>query len=98
MTREYWKDMIDKWQASGKSMAEFCRDENLSYWTFRDWKGRFLKPAKVSENGLVKLNLMKEQKKSSTIEVLVGPSRILVPRHFDESHLIRIVKSLRAIA
>jgi hypothetical protein len=97
MTREYWKDIVDKWQASGKSMAEFCRDENLSYWTFRDWKGRFLKPEKKTVPGLVKLNLKKEPK-TSEIEVLVGPSRILVPQHFDESHLIRIVKTLRSIA
>lgn len=98
MTREYWKDMIDKWQASEKSMAEFCRDEKLSYWTFREWKDRFLKPERKSSSGLVKVNLKKEQQKSQAIEVLVGPSRILVPQHFDETHLIRIVKTLRTIA
>ena len=100
MTREYWKNRIEKWQKSGKSMAQFCRDENLSYWTFRDWKGRFKKDTEKSKSGLVKLDISNNlgKGKSSPIEVCVGPSRILVPIDFDETHLLRIVKSLRSIA
>jgi len=34
---KYWRDQITRWQESGLSRREYCRRENISYWTFRDW-------------------------------------------------------------
>lgn len=34
---DQWSELIKKWQASGQSQRAFCREENLSYWQFRDY-------------------------------------------------------------
>lgn len=33
---QYWENHILRWQNSGLSKNEYCRRENISYWTFRD--------------------------------------------------------------
>jgi len=30
--------LIDQWQQSGKSIIQFCKDENISYHTFHYWR------------------------------------------------------------
>ena len=34
---KYWREQIARWQQSGLSRREYCRRENISYWSFRDW-------------------------------------------------------------
>ena len=43
---KYWRDQITRWQQSGLSRREYCRRENISYWSFRDW----LKKVKTTES------------------------------------------------
>ncbi|MHC4780269.1 MAG: IS66 family insertion sequence element accessory protein TnpA [Planctomycetota bacterium] len=31
-----WPQLIAQWQQSGQNQAAFCRDQGLSYWTFRE--------------------------------------------------------------
>lgn len=33
---QYWEDHILRWQSSNLSKREYCRRENISYWTFRE--------------------------------------------------------------
>ena len=40
-SEKYWKDLITRWHQSGLSRREYCRRENISYWTFRDWLKKF---------------------------------------------------------
>lgn len=97
MTQEYWKDKISQWQASGKSMAEFCRHEDLSYWTFRDWKKRF---SKQSESKLVKLNPEKLKTKTSPnmpLQISIKGINLTIPERYDEQHLIRLISTLRKL-
>jgi hypothetical protein len=32
-----WTKVVREWQESGKSQREFCKDQGISYWTFRNW-------------------------------------------------------------
>jgi len=40
-SEKYWNDQISRWHQSGLSRREYCRRENISYWTFRDWLKKF---------------------------------------------------------
>lgn len=98
MTREYWKDKIAQWRTSGKSMAEFCRHEDISYWTFREWKQRL---SKQSETKLVKLDTRKipsADNSSAPIEIRLNGFMIAVPLRYEEAHLIRLINTLRGIS
>ena len=34
----YWRDLIDRWRASGKSVAAFCAAQDISQATFYAWR------------------------------------------------------------
>ena len=38
--RQYWEKQIELWSRSGLSKASFCREHNLSRWSFHYWKKR----------------------------------------------------------
>ena len=48
-----WESHILKWQKSGVSKREYCRRENISYWTFRDMIKKQGRPAESKK--LIKL-------------------------------------------
>jgi hypothetical protein len=36
----FWRDLIDRWRASGKSVAAFCTAQHVSQATFYAWRKR----------------------------------------------------------
>ena len=96
MTRDFWKEKIEKWKASNINMTEFCKREDLNYWTFRDWKSRLLQPVEPEEMPLVKLEVKSVEKQNEkAIEVYLGDIRLSVPAGFSEPHLWRLVSVLK---
>jgi len=101
MTEVNWKKEIERWQQSKLSMAEFCRSENLSYWSFRQGRKNIEKTDIAGTKGLVKLNLLdlpSGETGKSSIEIYLGETRIVVPPDFNESHLQRLITALRKVS
>lgn len=40
--KENWGRILLDWQKSGKSQREYCLENKLAYWSFRDWKKKLL--------------------------------------------------------
>lgn len=100
MTKNYWENEVEKWQVSDLSMAEFCRRENLSYWNFRQWRKKLHEPSNSNKNRMVKLNLgdlPTGEISSSSIEIHIGGARVVTFPDFDESHLLRLITTLRRV-
>jgi hypothetical protein len=38
--QQYWQKQIELWRRSGLKKAAFCRENNLSRWTFHYWNKR----------------------------------------------------------
>lgn len=50
--KTFWKEKIAHWQISGKTGAEWCREQGISYHSFTQWKKTFLveaNPIKIAE-------------------------------------------------
>ena len=45
--QRYWREVIDRQQASGESVVGFCAKERLSPASFHVWKRRFRRPKHV---------------------------------------------------
>ncbi|MBF9017260.1 MULTISPECIES: hypothetical protein [unclassified Oceanispirochaeta] len=99
MTREDWIETISRWQSTGRPMTEFCKKEGINYWTFRDWKTRILQPSYLKETKLVKLNSIQvSNDEINNIEIFIGKAKIIVPKSFDEAHLLNIISALGKIS
>ncbi len=35
---DYRQNHVQKWKQSGLSMQRYCSEQQISYWSFRDWK------------------------------------------------------------
>jgi len=44
---KHWQEIIDRQIASGKSQAQFCKDEELNVKQFYSWKGILTKRQKI---------------------------------------------------
>jgi hypothetical protein len=42
----FWRDLIDRWKASGQSVAAFCAGHRVSQATFYSWRKRLAAPAR----------------------------------------------------
>lgn len=95
---EYWKEHLRKFNGSGMSRRKYCAEENLSYWTFRDWQKKI--EADYSSEKLVKIShrdypAVKESQflPQSTIEIIVSQKiSIRLNKNFD-GELLRSVMS-----
>ncbi|MBA2648945.1 MAG: hypothetical protein H0U75_04955 [Legionella sp.] len=38
---KYWQDHIEKWSGSGLSQSAYCKENNLAYSTFSDYRRKF---------------------------------------------------------
>jgi hypothetical protein len=47
------EQLIDRWKESGRSIMAFCKEENISYYTFLYWRDKLVK--KTNRAGFLKI-------------------------------------------
>jgi hypothetical protein len=96
--RSYWEKHVKRYYDTDLSQKEYCRQNNLSYWSFNMWKRRI--DQKSSSCGLTEISRVKVRELSRTgrsFEILLGNTiRIAVPDDFDPEVLKNILKTLGA--
>jgi len=98
MTEKYWTRKINEWEATQVTMAKYCRQKNLSYWSFRIWKKRLESESIPAESPpFVKLNIPGAVNPvlSSSFEIHLGNIWLRVPDNFNENSLHRILTILQ---
>lgn len=58
-SQQEWQQIVEHWETSGQSATSYCKDNNLSYASFSQWRRRLtnhLEPAKVTGNGFLDLS------------------------------------------
>ena len=80
---EEWQERLGRYESSGLSAAEFCREEGVSTASLYSWRRRLPRFVEVA------------LPVASTLFVEVGGARIEVPADFDPSHLRAVVAALR---
>jgi len=62
-----WKRRLEEWSSSGKSLAEWCRDQRLNYHRLIYWKGRLMgKAKKKKQNTRTPIGFVEINEDSST--------------------------------
>jgi hypothetical protein len=85
-----WSRRIQEWKSSQSSIAQWCRDHNLSYHQFLYWKSRF-----YGQDGRASfIELQDLIRKDSGVSIEVNGVHIHARCNFDENTLIRLVKLL----
>lgn len=89
--REEWKEKIKAWETSGQSGAAWCRQENISYRTFCNWKYR-LTSKTLSKDSFLEL----QEEKSRGIDLEYQGIRIHLDKDFDPFTLKKCLQALKS--
>ncbi len=94
-TRDYWVKHYQSFQEAGISQREYCRTNDLCYWTFNKWKRQF--EAGNKSTSLQQLPVKYQPVKTEKIEIIINDViTVAIPDHFSENTLRRIITALRA--
>lgn len=90
-----WKQRIEEWQASGKSIAQWSRDNNFIYSQSIYWKMRFLGPKSQKDSKLKGFLEIKDNEQSDAgIMIELARTRLHLTTDFDSYTLVRCLKLL----
>lgn len=96
----YWSDQITKWQASGLSQVQYCRDNQLNKYTFLYWKTKFEKQQPILP--LLPVSIRPDSRSLSVSKhtgiqlTFNGLLRIQLEADFDPNTLSRLIDLLEA--
>ena len=93
-TREFWYTHYHTFKSQEITQREYCRANNLGYWSFNKWKRQF--DSENDSTALQKLPVRYLPVKSEKIEILLTENiAIAIPEHFSENTLKKIISALR---
>jgi hypothetical protein len=94
--KAYWQAKIHEYRKSGLTQREFCRRQNISYWSFNAWNRRL--NVTTQETGLVEVHsraLISQHATSDSFEIVLPAGlTIRIPEHFRPETLCRIIETL----
>lgn len=95
--KEFWENHIALYRESGYSQKAYCREQNISYWSFNSWKRKLEKEKdrdKIIEIPLAKVQSLTSEFKSFEI-FLTEKITIRIPDNFNPETLKRIIQTVR---
>ena len=99
--RGYWSSHIERWQESGASQTEYCKEHGLKDHQFTYWKKRIVQTETAAK--FVSLNLSSFTNKQppqpgSPLRVVVSNGlKVEVEAGFDPHLLCQLIVALRAV-
>jgi hypothetical protein len=93
--RKYWEGHIHKWEQSGLSQAEYCRQNDLKNHRWWYWRKRISRP---TDNDVAFVPLRFSTMSPKTIRVITPNGyRIELDPGFDFSKLRQLITSVRGL-
>ena len=93
-TRGFWKEHYRSFKTQGITQREYCRANNLGYWSFNKWKKQF--DSENDSTALQQVPVKYQPVKAEKIEIILpGNIAIAIPEHFSENTLKKIISALR---
>jgi transposase-like protein len=100
---EEWRQIIDRQQTGGMTVARYCRDRGITECSFYNWKKRLRgalpsQPKHLSTPAFVEVTRSNPEK-TDTIEILLRDRcRLRVGPGFDRQLLLDLIHTLEALA
>ena len=86
-----WQEVVRRQQASGLSIAQFCRQEGLAQASFYNWRKKL-----ATDRDSLFLELQLPQlNNAAACEIVLPDCRVVVPPGFDADSLSRLLDVLR---
>ena len=84
---------IDQWKQSGKSKASFCREYELSYFSFNDWIKRRYKKEQKQKSSFVPLELKNSDESVFIQLILKNGATVNIYHRVDATYLATLINA-----
>jgi len=93
-TRNYWQQHYLSFKELNITQREYCRQNELGYWTFNKWKRIF--DQEITSTSLQQLPVTYHPVKTEKLEIILPDNvKISIPEAFSEQTLRKIMSALR---
>jgi hypothetical protein len=93
----YWEGHVKAYQKSGLTQREYCRQNNISYWSFNPWKRKL----ESESSELCEIPIQTVQSLSSEtkhIEIIISEKlKVTIPESFSKSTLRDVLSVLEVL-
>lgn len=96
-SQPYWQRHVEAYQESGLTQREYCRQNNISYWSFNPWKRKL----ESESSELCEIPIQTVQGLSSEtkhIEIIISEKlKVTIPESFSKSTLRDVLSVLEVL-
>jgi len=97
--RRIWSKHIEDWRESGKSQAQYCREQGLSAKLFYYWKNKNNGTSgdvgvKLVQVDMPRIKYHSSEEVESPLVLVVGQYKVEIGDRFDPGTLARLVQTL----
>ena len=100
--RTYWQDVLNRWQQSGLSVPQFCRDQKIPESGFYTWRKKLSKThstieprsSKLSESPFVQVDMPSATYSQLTLELASGHT-LHIAGQVDTDALVKVIGALQ---
>lgn len=93
--QQYWKHHYNSFLKSGLTQREYCRQKDISYWTFNQWKRKFNKSDVDRSIQEIPVKISSEKASGQSFEIIfTNKLRLSVPDNFSCDTLKKILSVL----
>lgn len=94
-TRKYWYGHYKSYLESGLTQRDYCRQNELGYYSFNTWKRTFDKSAPDKSLQELPFKITKKSISSKQLEIILpGNIRLVVPDDFSPETLKKVIITL----
>lgn len=86
---ELWQQRIDQWKASGLSQKQFCKDNDLKFYTFQYWVRKLCTSSDVASKSSAEFIPVNVQPQSLT-QIQIGACTIQLPASEAAAFLVQL--------
>jgi 4-hydroxyphenylpyruvate dioxygenase-like putative hemolysin len=90
--REKWYKVVEDYKASGLTMKTYASNHDIKYYQFQYWVRKYNDLNKDQIKQFVKVETSKAIISSSVFKITYGKLSIELPKQFEESSLLKILK------
>jgi hypothetical protein len=93
-TRDFWQQHYQTFKTAETTQREYCRQNNIGYWSFNKWKRRL--DQENTSTSLQQLPVKYAPMKPENLELILHDGlKISIPENFSEDTLKKIISALR---
>jgi hypothetical protein len=94
-SEKQWSERIEQQRASGKSVAQWCRDQDICYQTFLNWRKRLSQVQVMKSSPFVEI--FEESSEPTWMEITTRGAKLVLARKFNRDSLMRLLQVLREL-